>query len=207
MVVVIVTLVHNHLIRMDSYEILKSTHKVGQRISGVVIGFERFEYQDFVTYQVEVETNSKYKSILVYDGTQYDLNLTNEIIPQKGTYIEMVVKNFVDQTLYLSANPNDLDETEIKLYEDFYHLIATIKEGTKLKGKILKVNPFGIFVDLNFPFIGLIDIGHSNFNEGEKLPKDFYTWAKEGDSIDCIVSYYRFYNRQIGLGWLPDETK
>jgi hypothetical protein len=160
-----------------------------------------------VTYKVEVETNSKYKSILVYDSIQNDLNLTNEIVPQKGTYIEMVVKSFVDQTLYLSAHPDDLNETEIKLYEDFYDLIATIKEGTKLKGKILKVNPFGIFVDLNFPFIGLIDIGHSNYNGGEKLPSDFFTWAKEGDSIDCIVSYYRFYNRQIGLGWLPDETK
>ncbi|MEA5137919.1 S1 domain-containing protein [Arcicella rigui] len=195
---------------MNAYEILKNIHKVGHRISGVVLGHERFEIQGFVTYHVEVETDSKYKSILVYNSFDSDLQLIDSEIPQKGTVIEMVVKNFVDETktLYLSSNPSDLNETEIRLYKEFYEVIENIKEGTILMGKINKVVPFGLFVDLeNCPFIGLIDIGHLNFNNGKQLPIGFSSWIKEGDSIKCIVSYFRFHNRQIGLGWLPDETR
>lgn len=195
---------------MNSYEILKSIHKVGHRISGVVLGHERFEYQGFVTYHVEVETQSKYKSVLTYHSVEYNLPLTEHSIPQIGTTVEMVVRNFIDdtQTLYLSAKPSDLEETEIKLYEDFYKVVETIKEGTVIEGKICKVAPFGVFVELlDCPFVGLIDIGHFDFNGGKKLPINFSSWLKEGDTIRCVVSYFRFDNRQIGLGWLPDETK
>jgi S1 RNA binding domain len=192
---------------MNQYEILKNIHKVGHRILGVVIGYEKFEYQGLVTYHVEVETHSKYKAILVYNNFEYDWLLTDDIIPEKGTTVEMVVRNFVDDILYLSAKPSGLEETEIQLYKDFYEVVETIKEGTVIEGKISKVVPFGLFVELeNCPFIGLIDIGHSDFNRGKKLPINFSSWAKEGNNIKCIVSYFRFYNKQIGLGWLPDET-
>jgi ribosomal protein S1 len=77
-----------------------------------------------------------------------------------------------------------------------------------LKGKINKIVSFGLFIELlNCPFIGFIGIGHFAFNGREQLPINFSSWAKEGDNIKCIVSYFRFENRQIGLGWLPDETK
>ena len=64
--------------------------------------------------------------------------------------------------------------------------------------------PFGLFIDIGSPFIGLIDIGHSNFNRGKKLSHNNSGWPKEGDSIKCVIAYYRFNDRQIGLGWTPD---
>jgi hypothetical protein len=193
---------------MNEYEILKNIHKVGHRISGVVLGYERFEYQNLITYRVYVETNYKYKAVVDYNSYDYNFPLTEHSIPQKGTVIEMVVKNFGNDTLYCSAKPSDLEEKEVKLYKDFYKVVETIKEGTIIEGKICKVVPFGLFVELlDCPFVGLIDIGHFDFNRGEKLPINFSSWAKEGNTIKCIVSYFRFDNRQIGLGWLPNDTK
>jgi hypothetical protein len=60
--------------------------------------------------------------------------LIEHSIPQIGTTVEMVLRNFDDdtQTLYLSANPSDLNETEIKLHNEFYEVIENIKEGTIL---------------------------------------------------------------------------
>lgn len=193
---------------MDSYQVLKSIHKVGHPISGTVIG-----YDDFVSVSGErfcgivVETDSEFKSILPFDylfdnPTEFD----ERLLPEKGVTIDMVVKNHVDDVLYLSARPSDTSQSEIEEYKHFYSFIESIETGDLKIGKVEKVMPFGIFVDLSIPYLALIDIGHSEFNGGERLPLDNELWPKEGDSIKCMISYFRFYNKQIGLGWIPFEN-
>jgi ribosomal protein S1 len=69
------------------------------------------------------------------------------------------------------VDPNDLQE--VKEYQAFYEFIETIREGTAASGVVEKIMPFGVVVDLSYPYLGLIDIGHSPFNGGERLPHDF----------------------------------
>lgn len=81
--------------------------------------------------------------------------------------------------------------------------------GYKFSAKVLKVKPFGIFVEIKKrpkdPYAALIDIGHSNVCHqygGKRLPLDYTQWHKKGQKINCVVSYYHEHNRQLGLCWL-----
>lgn len=80
--------------------------------------------------------------------------------------------------------------------------------GYKFSAKVVKIKPFGIFVkeikNNSSEYLGLIDLGHIAFcKEGSKeLPLDVAQWPKVGSNIDCVVSYYREHNKQLGLGWL-----
>lgn len=82
--------------------------------------------------------------------------------------------------------------------------------GYKFSAKVLKIKPFGIFVEIierpenSSEYLGLIDIGHTVLckKDSQKLPLNKTQWPKEGSDINCIVSYYREHNKQLGLGWL-----
>ena len=189
---------------MNSYQILKSVHKVGHPISGEVLGYDKIaSYKDYIMCNIIVKTDSEFRSILPFDSLFDTPPPFNEaLLPKKGEKIDMVIKNHVDNTLYLSAKPSDLRKSEIEKFKDFYSFIEKLEVGTIKTGKVEKIRPYGIFVDLTWPYPALIDIGHSDFNRGEKLPYDNNLWPKEGDSIQCIISYFRFYNKQIGLGWI-----
>lgn len=189
---------------MDSYEILKKVHKVGHPISGIVKGFEKYEnLAGIESCGIELETDSIYQSILPFDNLFDESKpFREELLPPIGSEIKGVVKNHVDNCLYLSAKPSDLDEKQIQGYREFYKYVESIPEGTQKTGTVKLVKPFGIFVDLSLPFIGLIDIGHISFNGGKKLPYDPSLWPKEGESIECVISYFRFDDKQFGLGWI-----
>lgn len=192
---------------MDSYQILKSIHKIGHPLVGKVIGYEEpINHQGMlIGGKVILDSDSKYKVRLPYEclfDEQKDFDIT--LLPKPGAQIKTVIKNHVDDTLYVSAKPTDLNQQRIQEYKEFYKFIEENKEGQKVKGIVKKVMPFGLFVDFQSPFLGLIDIGHSSFNGGKKLPYDNSQWPKEGDAIQCIITYYRFDNKQIGLGWVPE---
>ena len=82
--------------------------------------------------------------------------------------------------------------------------------GCKFWAKVGRIKPFGIFVEISDSpedsnkYIGLIDIGHTILcKEGsQNLPLDNTQWPQEGTYINCMVSYYREHNKQLGLSWL-----
>ncbi|MEO0468918.1 MAG: hypothetical protein AAF206_04795 [Bacteroidota bacterium] len=192
---------------MDSYEILKNIHKVGHPVSGVVTGYKMYSSKsDFPRCHIEVQTNSVYRSVLPF-GNLFDEHQAydKDLLPPIGSTLEMVVSNHSEGTLYLSARPKDLAKTEVQAYKDFYQLIEALETGSTMTGRIEQVRPFGIFVDLGLPFVGLIDVGNSEFNRGVRLPYDHLVWPKEGEHIQCILAYFRFWNRQLGLGWIPES--
>lgn len=191
---------------MESYQILKSIHKVGHSLTGKVIGYkEPIEYNGTcIGGEVILESNSEFNIILPFDSLFDDMkDFDKSLLPEIGYPIKVVIKNYVDGILYVSSRPSDLDEKEIQNYTHFYDFIEKNIEGKNIDGIVKKVMPFGIFVDIGSEFIGLIDIGHSSFNLGKKLPDDLSKWPKKGDKINCVIAYYRFNNKQIGLGWAP----
>jgi hypothetical protein len=188
---------------VNSYLVLKTIHKVGHPISGIVKGYNNFgDIDNYSNCHIEVETDSVYKSILTEWREPF---VSKDQLPPIGSRIDMVVRNHVDDILYLSNNAKDLKDSTIKKYQDFYHAIESLEEGMIVEGKVAALPRFGIFVDLDIPStIGLIDIGHTSFNGGIQLPQDTSKWPKVGDSIRCRIAYFRFCGCQIGLGWLPD---
>jgi ribosomal protein S1 len=192
---------------MDSYQILKSIHKVGHTIVGIVNGYNEPIKRNGILIggQVILKTKSEYQVLLPYDYLFDEKKEFNEeLLPKIGSRIETVIKNHVDNSLYVSARPKDLEQSTIQEYKKFYDYIENNKEGQIVVGIVKKVMPFGLFVDLGSEFTGLIDIGHSDFNNGKKLPYDNSKWPKEGDTVRCVIAYYRFHNKQIGLGWIPE---
>lgn len=183
---------------MDSYQILKTIHKIGHPVTGTVIGYNQ------ALRQVVLETSSDYKVVLPFDYIfDEDKKFEEGLIPKIGDEIMTVVRNHVEDTLYVSSRPKDLDPVQIQEFKDFYEFTKKNIEGGEINGIVKKVMPFGLFIDIDSQFFGLIDIGHSSFNKGEKLPCNYSEWPKEGDEIKCIIGYFRFHDRQIGLGWIP----
>ena len=193
---------------MDSYQILKSIHKVGHPLTGKVIGYKQpiDHHGMLIGGEVFLNTSSEYKVVLPYDYLfEERKNFDKTLLPEIGCRIKAVVKNHVDDILYVSSKPSDLEQTEIQKFKEYYKFIEQNKEGRIVKGIVKKIMSFGLFVDIASPFIGLIDIGHSSFNRGKRLSHNNLEWPKEGDRISCIIAYYRFHDRQIGLGWNPNK--
>ncbi len=180
---------------MDSYEVIRNIHKIGHLISGKVISYEVFENDISRHADIELKTNSEFKSTIRILPLEND-----EQIPKVGSTINAVIVGHGYDTLYLSIDKKDFENVEDSKL--FYQIIEELEENQIIEGRVLQVRPFGIFVDLSLPFLGLIDIGHVDFNRGERLPRDFNKKFKEGDKIKCIISYFRFHDRQIGLGYL-----
>jgi transcriptional accessory protein Tex/SPT6 len=170
-------------------------------MTGQVVGYEKSEFNSFYVCQIELKAATNYKAIVSLHG-KFE-KFKEELLPKRGSIIQTVIKNHIDETLYLSIDPEDLKL--VTEYEAFYQFIETLKEGTVITGKVEAVVGFGVFVDLSCPYPGLIDIGHTHFNRGDRLPIDFADKLKKGDEIQCVIAYFRFDNRQIGLGWLENK--
>ena len=191
---------------MDSYQILKTKYKVGHPISGTVIAYEVSDsLNGFTSCRIEIQSSFEQKIILDYvDLFDQHTPFDEALIPAIGSRLKLVIKNYVDGILYVNAKPKDLSKAEIQKYKEFYQLVDSLEEGRILEGRVEHIRPFGIFVNLGWPFLGLIDIGHISFNAGRQLPYDLAAWPKVGEAIRCRLGYFRFRNRQLGLGWLPN---
>ncbi|WP_299840282.1 S1 RNA-binding domain-containing protein [uncultured Tenacibaculum sp.] len=189
--------------KLSQYETLKTVYKVGHPISVKVIQHNG-KVNNLGSYRILVETEKGVKGFL---DLKTSPNQKEKRLLKTDEFFTAIIKNYSSDNnmLYLSIDLEDLKESSIDSYKKFYTLINEIKEGTELTGTVTEIQPFGLFVDIGQEFIGLIDIGHTSFNQGAKLPFDNSRWPKNGDSIKCIVSYYRFDNKQFGLGWIPER--
>ncbi len=194
---------------MNAYDVLRDIHQIGSPLVGTVIGRTEIEMSNgFPGGHLTLATTSKFRAILPYQHLADDHEgINTSLIPDVGSQIETVVFNFIDGTLYLSARPTDLKSSTIKEWADFYAYIGTLSIGGEIPGVVEKAMPFGLFVNIGSPYIGLIDIGHLSFNGGHALPFDNDAWPKAGDHIRCNIGYIRFHNRQIGLGWIPGDVQ
>lgn len=174
---------------MNAYEVLRDVHPIGSPLVGTVTGVTEIEMSHgFPGGHVTLETASKFPAILPFQHlADDDAQFTPDLIPQVGSQIDTVVFNFVDGTLYLSARPNDLESSTIQAWRDFYAYVGTLSVGNEISGIVERAMPFGLFVNIGSPYIGLIDIGHSSFNGGHALPFDNAQWPNVGDHIRCVI--------------------
>ncbi len=192
---------------MNAYDILLHVHHVGSLLKGSVIA------RDAVTFShgmpggyIHLETSSRYPVLLPYAylvDQPSEFTLSN--IPEVGAQIEVVVFNCVEGRLCVSARPCDLAEATIEEWKRFYRYIGTLEMGSPITGTVQRAVPFGLFVDIGGPYLGLVDIGFTRFYGGSRLPREYSEWPKEGDSIVCKPAYISFHNKQIGLAWLPES--
>lgn len=192
---------------MGAYEILRDVYPIGSRMPGTVIARDEPETQHGVPFgHLRIKTESSYRALLPYSNLVDQLSaFSPDIIPELGTHLDAVVSNFVDGTIYLTAKPSDLQESSIRKWKQYYDYIASMPVGSVVTGVVEKAVPFGLFVNIGGPFLGLIDVGHTKINGGVRLPYDASDWPALGDAIRCHVRYFRFHNQQIGLGWLPEK--
>lgn len=190
---------------MGAYDVLFKLHRIGSQISGTVIARDDTD-SCFgpAAGHATLQTAAAYPAVLPYSHLVDEVSLfAPEVVPKIGARVDAVVFNFVDGSLYLSAKPNDLLPATIRKWRQYYEYIESLAIGSTITGRVERTAPFGLFVNLGGPFIGLIDIGHVRFNGGVRLPHDPAEWPKEGDEIRCKIAYFRLHNQQIGLGWLP----
>lgn len=184
---------------MEQSEILRYIHKVGSPIKATVIGFDENNL-------ILLETGTGYKSVLSPAYLEDLLFIPTSFIPawlpEIGQEIDTVVYNFVDDRLSLSARPSDLSQTMIQGWQAYYDFLDTLEIGQRVEGVVVSRQPFGILVNLGSAYLGVIDVGHSRFNGGDILPDDMSVWPAQGEEIVCRVSYFRFHEKQVGLGWI-----
>jgi hypothetical protein len=178
---------------MNQWEVIRYVHKIGSPMKGTVIGFDE--------YTVLLETGTGYKSCLCFDSIEEE-SLTPTCLPNIGQEINVVVRNFVDGVLYLSAKPSQTSSESIQEWQAYYDLIETLEISSEVTGLVTSVKAFGIFVDIGAPYIGLIDVGHDRFNDGDRLPDDMSIWPAEGEKITCRISYFRLHNNNT-----PDRIR
>ncbi|MBI2484936.1 S1 RNA-binding domain-containing protein [Candidatus Uhrbacteria bacterium] len=83
-----------------------------------------------------------------------------------------------------------------KLMEDPWRNVEKrYKVGDVVKGKVLKVNPFGFFVELDQDIHGLAHVSELS----EKPVEDLHTIANEGDTIDFKVVSIEPKEHRLGL--------
>lgn len=183
---------------MEDWQILRFTHQIGSPLPGIVVA------HDDRRKRLLIQTRAQLPAELPYDWLVDQGASTRPELPAVGQRIDTVVNNVVKGVLYLSARPHDLLPKTIAAWAAYYAYIDTLTIGSLVTGRVIKVQPFGLFVDIGGPYPGLIDIGHTDFNQGVRLPRDYALWPTEGATIRCRVSYMRLHNRQIGLGWVPE---
>lgn len=82
-----------------------------------------------------------------YDFHDDYSKISEDKIPKTGTELNTVVHNFVDETLYLSAKPEDRTKKCIKEWQELYDFIEDLKIGDIATGVVEKSAPFGLFID------------------------------------------------------------
>ncbi len=178
---------------MEQWTIVRYVHKIGSPIKGTVIGFE---YDS-----VLLKTETGYKCLLPVSSIE-ESSLIPKHLPNIGQEINTVIDNFVEGILYVSARPSDTSAISIQKWQLYYDFIDTLEIGSEIQGTVSSSRPFGIFVDISAPYIGLIDVGHTGFSGGDPLPQNRLDWPAKGEGIICKVSYFRLWSKQIGLGWI-----
>jgi ribosomal protein S1 len=178
---------------MNQWEVIRYVHKIGSPMKGKVIGFDE--------YAVLLETETGYKSRLCFDSIEEESSAP-KCLPNIGQEVNAVISNFVDGVLYLSAKPSQTSSESIQEWQAYYDFIEKMEIGREIKGLVASAKAFGIFVDIGSLYIGLIDVGHDRFNDGDRLPDDMSIWPAKGEKITCRISYFRLHNKQIGLGWI-----
>jgi ribosomal protein S1 len=86
--------------------------------------------------------------------------------------------------------------------EEWAHLKSDVHIGDILHGKVLAHWPFGIFVDIGRPFVGLIEIVNLRERGQRITPTEF---PPLGAGIRAVVVDFTDHNHQVRLSMRPSD--
>lgn len=98
----------------------------------------------------------------------------------------------IGRARYVSPEERDFMARTADAWE---RLKASIPVGQIISGKVIAEEPFGFFVDVEQPFLGLLEV----VNIPQKSKSDTSHYPHVGDTIEAVVIHYRETNRQICL--------
>ncbi|MGH1366373.1 MAG: hypothetical protein ACRBF0_22625 [Calditrichia bacterium] len=124
------------------------------------------------------------------------------ILPKVGESIITIVENFVNDTLILSARPNELSKESIASWKHYHDFINYLELGQEIEGTVLRSEPFGLFININGPGMGIIDVALMKNLPGTPLPANPQGWPQSGDKITVCVNGFRLGNKQVEVGWV-----
>jgi ribosomal protein S1 len=90
----------------------------------------------------------------------------------------------------------------IKSQTAWEELKDSLRIGTKVRGKVFRHAPFGIFVSLpGLPFDGLVQI--TDFKDSDRMTPNEYPALES--TIDAVVLGFKETGNQIWLGMKPSQ--
>jgi ribosomal protein S1 len=112
-----------------------------------------------------------------------------------GDSIKAEIISIEGSKIFLSAK---------KLLTDPWHDVDTkYKVGQAVAGMILKVNPFGLFVELDKDIHGLAHISQLELKPGQKINEIF----KSGDKKEFTIVSIEPKDHRLGLAFSASESK
>ncbi len=113
-----------------------------------------------------------------------------------GQKLDVMILGFDRETMKISLGlkqltPNPWDQVE-----------NTYKVGSRLRGKVVSVMPYGAFVELQKGIEGLVHISEFSWTKRPSHPNEM---VKVGDEVDCVVLSIDRENQKIALGFKQAE--
>ncbi len=118
-------------------------------------------------------------------------------IVQVGQKLDVMILSFDRETLKISLGlkqltPNPWDQAESKY-----------PVGTRIKGKVVSLMPYGAFVELQKGLEGLVHISEFSWTKRPSHPSEM---VKVGDEVECIILSVDRENQKIALGIKQTEA-
>ncbi len=163
-------------------------YQVGQQVEGIVTAVTDFgifvEFDDKLEGLIHISEIAWQRIDNPNDFVKVGQRITAEIIGIENSKIFLSMKK-------MQKDPWDGIEKKYKI-------------GQKVKGKIIKINPFGLFVELDKNIHGLAHISQLS----EKPIANINDFAKAGEEIDLYVVSMDPRNHRLGLSAVkPKEEK
>ena len=113
-----------------------------------------------------------------------------------GQRIDVMVLGFDRETMKISLGLKQLSPNPWNQVEIHYPV------GTKVKGKVVSVVPYGAFVELQKGLEGLVHISEFSWTKRPSHPGEM---VKVGDEVECVVLSVDRENQKIALGFKQTE--
>jgi len=176
---------HKVLIEKDlekqKTEIISNLEK-GQVLEGII--------KNITNFGVFIDLGGVDGLLHITDISWGRVNHPEEVL-ELGQKIKVVVIDFDEKKRRISLGMKQL------IPHPWVSLSKSIKIGSKLKGKVVNVADYGIFLEVVPGVEGLIHISEMSWSQHIRNPQDF---AKVGDEIDAIVLTLDKEERKMSLG-------
>jgi len=113
-----------------------------------------------------------------------------------GQKLDVMILGFDRETMKISLGlkqltPNPWDQVE-----------SAYKVGSRVRGKVVSVMPYGAFIELQKGIEGLVHISEFSWTKRPSHPNEM---VKVGDEVDCMVLSIDRENQKIALGFKQAE--